>query len=101
MLAAKSCQTFDVFKQLLLVFSATPGGEGVSCIASKTAGEVASRGRFVTTFQRKLISVVKLWHAARRQHKRIRQFQSCDRRAVLTHEATIAVTTEQCDKYLG
>src|SRR6185369_7301038 len=101
MLAAKSCQTLDVFKQLLLVFSTTPGGEGVSCIAPKPAGEVASRGWFVTTFQRKLISVVKLWHAARRQHKRIREFQPCDRRARLTHEATIIVTTEQGDENLG
>src|SRR6185295_749719 len=95
------CQTFDVFKQLLLVFSATPGGKGVSCIAFKSAGEVAPRGRFVTTLHRKLISVIKLWYAARRQQKRIRQFQTFDRRALLTHKATIIVTTEQGDENLG
>src|SRR6185369_1495201 len=72
--AAQSGQTFDVFEQVVLFFSATPGGEGVSFVACKSAGEVASRGWFVTTFHRKLISVVKLWYAARRQHECICEF---------------------------
>src|SRR6185295_14429246 len=90
--ATQRCESTNEFEQLLFIFSATPGGEGVSFVAWKSAGEVASRCRFVTAFQRDLIAVIKLRHAARRQHKRIRQFEACDRRALLAHETAIIVS---------
>src|SRR6185295_8213984 len=71
-LSAKCRETFDIFEQLPLVFGATRGRESVSFVARKSAGKVAARSWFVFTFHPELVAVVKLRHAARRQHKCIR-----------------------------
>src|ERR1051326_5550270 len=85
-------------KQLLLFFRAARCRKSISLVTGKTARKIAARGGLVRTFHCDLVAVVELRHATRRQDKRIREFQTGDRRAFLTHEATVIVTAEKCDE---
>ena len=74
--------------------------------AERTAGGLMTTEPIVLrpdalAFHRQFIAVVKLRHTTRRQHKCIRQLQTCDRRAFFAHETTVVVSAEQCHEDLG
>src|SRR5438309_282467 len=83
---------------LLLFTSSSLSGKCISLISRKPAGKIRTGSRLIGTDHRDLVAIVQLRHAARRQHKKVREFQAGDRRSPLAHEAAVVMTAQKCDQ---
>src|SRR6266850_7767379 len=85
----------NVVKNILLFPCATLFCKSISLVTGETAGKISARRRFIRTGHRDLVAVRELWHTARSHDKRIRQFETRNRRALLAHEAPVIVSAQE------